>query len=108
MAPGITLKSLENAASIIAQDNPPEKFNIATLWDFDSRAYPLRFLLTYNHKLKPHSVEEYKNIEVLYVFAHSSYNISDPHVYELNSFLPYKASELPSETQGFKLYKLTK
>ncbi len=108
MVQGITLKVLETAALEIAYDNPPEKFNIVTLWDFDTRAHTLRFLLTYNHNKKPQPVEEYKNLDAIYAFAPENYEVINPEVWELQSFLPYKISELRSPSAGFRLYKLTK
>ena len=108
VVPGITLKVLESASKVISEDNPPEKFNVVTLWDFDSRAHTLRyFLANYYHKT-PQAVENYNNIDALYAFAPSGYDIVKPSVYELNSFFPYKIKELSSITPGYRLYKLTK
>jgi len=108
VAPGITLKVLESASAIIAADNPPQKYNVVTLWDFDTRAHTLRYFLTNYYKRSPQGVEEYKNIDVLYAFAPEDYNIDIPNVYELNQFFPYKITELSSNTAGYRLYKLTK
>jgi len=108
MPSGITLASLESASAIIAADKPPTKYNVITLWDFDTRAHTLRYLLTYYHGLLPESLEEYKSIDALYAFAPESYNIYSPQVYELSSFSPYKVGILPSNIPGYKLYKLTK
>jgi len=108
MAQGITLKVLETAAQEITNDNPPEKFNVVTLWDFDTRAHTLRYLLTYNHNKKPQPVEEYKNLDVIYAFAPENYEVINPKVWELQSFLPYKITELNSPSTGYRLYKLIK
>ncbi len=108
MPPGITLASLEDASIIIAKDNPPAKFNVATLWDFDTRAHPLRYLLEYNHQLKPQPVEVYKDIDALYVFAPESNDIENPKVWELQVFLPYQVIDLNIDNPGYKLYKLIK
>lgn len=105
---GINLYSLQKASAIIAKDNPPERFNVVTLWDFDSRAHTLRYFLKYYYKMSPQSVEEYKNVDALYVFAPSNYDINEPKVYELNAYTPYKIRELDFVTSGFRLYKLTK
>lgn len=108
MAPGITLKVLETAASEIAADNPPEKFNVVTLWDFDTRGHTLRYLLTYNHHKKPQPVEEYKNLDAIYAFAPKDYDVINPQVWELQSFLPYKIIELKSPSSSYRLYKFIK
>jgi hypothetical protein len=108
MAPGITLKSLESAASIIARDNPPERFNVATLWDFDTRANPLRYILTYYYNKKPQPYEIYKEINALYVFAPEEYDMKQPKVWELQVYFPYKITDLNISVPGYRLYKLTK
>ncbi len=108
MAPGITLKSLESAAFIINKDNPPQRFNVATLWDFDTRANPLRYILSFNYHKKPQAVEEYKNIDALYVFAPEDYDMKIPRVWELQIFMPYKITDLSLPVPGYRLYKLTK
>jgi len=108
MAPGLTLAKLEQAAATIAADQPPEKFNVATLWDFDTRAHPFRYLLKYYYKYTPQPYENYADIDALYVFAPADYDINRPAVWELKTYLPYQVKELPSPTSGYRLYKLTK
>lgn len=108
MPPGITLASLEKAAGIINRDHPPTKFNVATLWDFDTRAHPLRYLLTYYYGKTPMPVEEYANIDALYVFAPSDYDIVHPRVWELQTYLPYSVTDLKVGHSDYRLYKLTK
>jgi hypothetical protein len=108
MAPGITLKSLESAAAIIASDNPPTNFNVATLWDFDTRANPMRYLLTYYYDKIPQPYDQYQNVAALYVFAPDDYDIKNPRVWELQTYLPYKVTTLPLSVPGYFLYKLTK
>lgn len=107
MAPGITLKSLEMAASTIAS-TAPKNFNVATLWDFDTRAYPLRYLLKYYYGKTAQPVEEYKNLDALYVFAPEKYDIANPQVWELQSYLPYQTKDLVSPATNYHLYQLTK
>lgn len=108
MAPGITLKSLETAAAIIAKDGPPKSYNIATLWDFDTRANPLRYILTFYYNKKPESVENYQHIDALYVFAPENYDMKVPRVWELQIFMPYKVKDLNIPVPDYRLYKLTK
>jgi len=108
MFPGITLKSFESASYSIAQDNPPVKFNVATLWDFDTRAHPLRYILSFYYHKKPLPYEEYQNLDALYVFAPEKYDMKSPKVWELEVYYPYKIKELPLSVSGYRLYKLTK
>lgn len=108
MPVGITLKTLEKAAELISQDKPPARFNVATLWDFDTRAHPLRYLLTYYYRKTPMPVEEYADIDALYVFAPSDYDIEHPRVWELQTYLPYHIIDLKIDNPGYRLYKLIK
>lgn len=108
MAPGITLMSLESAAKVINESSPSKRFNVATLWDFDTRANPLRYILTYYYQQKPEAVEEYKNINALYVFAPADYDMKVPKVWELQEFLPYKVTDLNLSVPDYRLYQLTK
>ena len=108
MPPGITTQSLETAAGLIAKDKPSGKFNVATLWDFDTRANPLRYLLKYYYHLIPEGYENYADVDTLYVFAPDSYDIVKPRVWELTAFLPYRISDLGMNSPGYRLYKLSK
>ena len=108
MPTGITLRTLEVAAKAIASDNPPKKFNVATLWDFDTRANPLRYLLKYYYHLTPEGYENYTAIDTLYVFAPDSYDVVKPRVWELTTFLPYRIFDLGINSPGYRLYKLSK
>ncbi len=108
IVPGINLPVLESASSIISKANPPSRFNVATLWDFDTQAHQLRYLLTYIYNKKPQPVDEYTNIDALYAFAPETYDIKNPKVYELMSYYPYKISEMGLTVPNFRLYKLTK
>ncbi len=112
MPEGITLNTLESAAGSIAADlgaSPPTGgFNVATLWDFDTRANPMRYLLKYYYQLTPQPYENYESIDTLYVFAPESYDLIDPKVWELSVFMPYRASDLVINAPGYRLYKLIK
>lgn len=104
----ISLQNLNHVADKIAQNTPPKIFNVAVLLDFDTQAHPLRYILTFRHNLKPQAVEKYSDIQALYVLAPSGYDIKQPRVWELQTFLPYKDSLLDSPTPYHRLYKLTK
>ena len=108
MAPNVTLSTFQNVSETISADQPPARFNIAVLLDFDTRAHPLRYLLTYLHKKIPQPVEQYSDLEALYVFAPDGYPIDKPLVWELKTYLPYQINELAFVSPGYKLYKLSK
>lgn len=108
MPKNLTLQTLETAAKAIYLNNPPAKFNVVTLWDFDTRAHPLRYLLKYYYDKTAQPVEQYADNDALYVFASSSYNMENPQVWELKTFLPYKSQVLSTNTPGYILYKLIK
>lgn len=108
MAKNITLESLKLASKKISTSNPPQKFNVATLWDFDTRALPMRYLLKYMYASVAEPVENYKDIDALYVLATDNYDIDHPKVWELQEFLPYKVNTLDNFAVGYKLYYLQK
>jgi len=108
MPKGLTYKSLYTFASLIDHDHPVGTFNVATLWDFDTRAYPLRYLLQYVYRKTPQGLEDYKDVTTLYVAAPINYDINHPQVWELTVYQPYKIKEIPTNIIGYKLYKLTK
>ncbi len=104
----VTLADTKKVASLIAKTNPPTKFNVAVLLDFDTRANPLRYILTYQHNLKPQPVENYNDIDALYVLSLKDYDMQQPRVWELQTYLPYKINFLDAPTSNHLLYKLTK
>lgn len=108
MPDGITLKTLESATNTIAKDSPPAKFNVVTLWDFDTLARPMRYLLKYYYHLIPQPFENYANVDAIYAFAPASYDIQHPGVWELKTFAPYKVELLASPSAKYLLYKLVK
>lgn len=106
MYPGLNYTMLKDAASSIARDNP-QNFNVATTYDFDSRAHPLRYLLKYNHNLKPEGVEDYPKSETIYVFTPKDYDLKNSTLYEIAS-LSKDSPVLLDQIKDFNLYKLTK
>jgi 4-amino-4-deoxy-L-arabinose transferase-like glycosyltransferase len=112
MPAGITLSTLESAAGLIAADIGTSPlaggFNVATLWDFDTRANPLRYLLKYYYQLTPQPYENYGAIDALYVFAPENYDVIKPRVWELSVYTPYRIVDLPLNAPGYRLYKLSK
>jgi hypothetical protein len=108
MLPGVTLNTFKKAASTIAADQPPAKFNLAVLFDFDTRAHPLRYLVDYVHHFKSQPVEQYTDLEALYVLAPKNYDLTKPKVWELQVYQPYQITPLNSPSSDYLLYKLTK
>ena len=106
MYSGLNYTMLKEAAGRIAQDDP-ENFNVATTYDFDSRAHPLRYLLKYNHNLIPERVEDYPKSQNIYVFTPKAYDFQNSTLYEIAS-MNKNNPVLMSQIRDFNLYKLTK
>lgn len=106
MYSGLNYSILKEAADNIALDNP-HSFNVATTYDFDSRAHPLRYLLKYNHNLKPEGVENYPKSQTVYVLSQSGYDLQNSTLYEIASVNKTKPIIL-NKMNNFTLYKLTK
>ena len=71
MPEGVTTKTVEKAAAIIADDirDKGGTFEVANTLDGDTRAYPYRYVLTSVHKLKPLGVEKYPEADRLYIVS---------------------------------------
>lgn len=107
MPKGLTVKDVAYAAEVIAREKPTN-FNVAALFDFDSRAHPLRYLLQYRHDLKPNGVEAYPQSQTLYVFASKDYQLENATVYEVKSFGAEQITVLEAITPQYTIFKLTK
>lgn len=107
MSGGLNYPKILSAASAIATDNP-KSFNVATLLDFDSRAYPLRYLLEYKFGYKPMGVEEYPNANILYALADKNYNFSDSKTWEIVSFMSSKVEQFKIIDNRYSVFKLTR
>ncbi len=105
MYKNLNLSILQNAADDIADRNP-DNFNLVMTFDFDSRAYPLRYLLKYNHYLTPLGVEDYPTASQLYVLTTTDYPVLTTTLWEISSFHPENQIVL-SKTGDFVLYKLS-
>lgn len=105
MNKGLNYPMLDIAARQIAQDKP-KKFNIVTTWDFDSRAHPLRYLLTYRYQVTPVGVEEYKNVDNIYVMTTPGYNFERTSLYEISSFRPFTIELLAKISNDYSIFKL--
>lgn len=107
MSKGLNYPKVEAVAEAIANDKPIE-FNIATLLDFDSRAYPLRYLIQYRYNLQPLGVEDYPKAKVIYVLANYDYNFNLSKTWEIDSFRPFKVTTLTSIDKQYSVFKLVK
>ncbi|MDD2823011.1 MAG: glycosyltransferase family 39 protein [Candidatus Daviesbacteria bacterium] len=105
MNKGLNYNLLNKAAQIIA-DNKPEKFNVATTWDFDSQAHPLRYLLRFRYEMIPLGIEEYRNADNIYVMTNPTYDINNASLYEISSFRPFKTELLTNLSNDYSVFKL--
>jgi len=71
MPEGVTTKTIEKAAAVIADDirDKGGTFEVANTLDGDTIAYPYRYVLTAVHKLKPLGVEKYPEAARLYIVS---------------------------------------
>jgi|GEM_PF-1243234 len=108
MSAGFNVIKLDIAARAILSDNHKNNFNVAMLLDFDSQAHPLRYLLKYRYLLRPMGVEQYSDINTLYVIASSNYNFGDALAWEVRTFTPFKVHILKEIDKNYFVYKLVK
>jgi hypothetical protein len=107
MPVGLIWDKINQAAEIVSGDNPKD-FNVVTLLDFDTRGHILRYPLKYLYNDNPLSVENYREVKVIYALARTDYNFDNPQVWELQTIMPYKVDFL-SEINGiYGVFKLTK
>lgn len=71
MPAGVTTKTIELAAAVVADDMKDKigTFEIANTLDGDTRANPYRYVLTAVHKLRPLGVEKYPEADRLYIVS---------------------------------------
>lgn len=106
IAEGLNYPLLDQAARTISLDQP-NNFNVATTFDFNTRAHSLRYLLTYRYHQQPAGVTEYSTINILYVLSKGDYSFSNP-PWEISNFNRRKTTVLIGVGQDYTLYKLTK
>lgn len=107
IVPDLTVSQIEYVSREIANDAKGD-FNVASVIDFDKRAYALRYLLKYKYEKKVMGIGEYQNLNLLYVIAPNEYNFKSSDTWEIKAGGNYKVSELQSINSKFKLFKLTK
>lgn len=106
MPEGLTYQDVIRASESIANDAHGD-FNVASLLDFDTRGYILRYPLEFMYGKKPKGDEDYPNTPLLYILAGRDYNFEDPGVWELKVNLPYKHEILKEIDQRYAVFKLT-
>jgi hypothetical protein len=104
---GLRYKDLKETSKIIS-DQSGEKFNVATLYDFDTRGYTLRYFVQYVYGKKPQNDVTYKDVSEIYALAKSDYDFKNNNPWELNVFKPYNTERLSDVGEGYALFKLTK
>lgn len=109
MPQGWNLTGVRVAASVIAADNPPAKFEVAATLDGDTRALPYRYILESHYKLKPLSVEAYPQAKVLYVVTRDQADtIVTNQVWEISSIMPAKVTKTWTIQNGILLHRIEK
>jgi hypothetical protein len=109
MSDGLRWSDIYKAAEVIAKDKPSD-FNVASLLDFDTRGYILRYPVEIMFGYHPMGEEDYPRAKTLYVISQNSYDFQNPKVWELQSVQPYtvKLLETIGLNSGYGVYKLTK
>ncbi|MCL5090880.1 MAG: glycosyltransferase family 39 protein [Patescibacteria group bacterium] len=107
MPEGWNLRGVEAAGEIIAADAGKD-FNVASIIDGDTRAYPFRYIIETKGK-KPLGVEEYPEAQNLYIVAkgNEDFVLRYP-VWEIQSFLPARIEKSWEVQNGYRIFKLVK
>lgn len=107
MPEGWNYLGVKKASEIIASDAGGD-FNVAAVLDGDTRAYPYRYIIETRGK-KPMAVEDYPKADVLYVVARGDgeFVLNYP-VWEIQSFVPAKVTNVWGIQNNISVYKLEK
>lgn len=107
MPSGWNYLGVKKASEIIAKD-APANFNVASLVDGDTRAYPFRYIIEIHGRM-PMGVEAYPEAKVLYVIAKGNKTfVLDYPVWEIQSFLPSEVEKEWPVQNDYKVFKLLK
>lgn len=104
---GITLSLQKQITAHIAA-TAPDNFNIAALFDFDTRANPYRYLLSNFYHHPPLPVDRYRDPEALFVIAPLDSDLDKANNYELNSYRPFTIKDRRIFSAKIVVYHLTK
>lgn len=108
MPTGVTTKTIEQAARMIADDVALTNatFNIVNTLDGDTRANPYRYALTAQYAKSPLDVEKYTEADYLYIVSNLSQNeLLNDKRWELASFPVMEVTELGMIDNKIKIFK---
>lgn len=107
MTSGFTLNKITKAGKIVSDDvSLHQNFNLASLLEGSTRAYPLRYTVLINGQ-KPADVTDYPNNNHLYLLAGSKKeSIFESDVWEIKSFKPFKIGQEWDLNDNIYLYRL--
>ncbi|MFZ3301241.1 MAG: hypothetical protein WA152_00835 [Microgenomates group bacterium] len=107
MENGLKYKDLKYASKIIS-DRSGDNFNVATLYDFDTRGYTLRYFVQHVYGKNPKNDVYYKDVDEIYTLSKSNYDFKNNNPWELNVFKPYNIENIENIGEGYSLFRLTK
>jgi 4-amino-4-deoxy-L-arabinose transferase-like glycosyltransferase len=107
MPEGWDYRGVKKAGEIIASD-AEENFNVASIIDGDTRAYPFRYIIEAKGK-RPLGVENYPEAETLYIISRLEKEavLAYP-AWEIQSFLPARVAGIWPLQNNYQLLKLVK
>lgn len=107
MPSGWDLAGVKEAGKVISRD-AYGSFNVASILDGDTRAYPYRYIIEVLGK-KPLGVEEYPRAQVLYVIGRGDESrILNYPVWEISAFLPAEITQVWPIKNDISVFKLEK
>lgn len=107
MAAGWNLMAVKKTASIIAGD-ATGKFEVASIFEGDTRDYAVRYYLDYINGVHPMPDTDYPYADTLYVVGHLNQDPTTYSVWEINSIKPVKIAKTWPIQADIVLYKLIK
>lgn len=107
MPKGIITSDIDHASRIIADDSKGG-FNVASVLDFDKRAYVLRYFVQYKYHKIPMGVADYPNSQIVYTLAQKDFDFINSGIWEIKSGGLDKISLLTNVGGGYGIYKLSK
>lgn len=107
MPSGWSLKKIEKVGQLIAEDAQTHpNFNVSSLLDGDTRAYPIRYVVEVAG-IGPGAVEKYPQNNYLYVVARDNVKeVLDSQTWEIQSFSPFQIGASWDMDDNIRLYRL--
>lgn len=104
----LNISKIKEASKLIA-DKTSGSFNVATLYDFDTRGYVLRYFVEYVYKKTPLGELEYPISNELYTLSHVDYKFDSVYTpWELNVFKPYNIEIVGDIGGNFVVSRITR